>query len=56
MKIIEPSIVTYNIREWRHFPRLRCAPAAHPQMQQVAKMAKELLTAWGPVFFEDSEV
>lgn len=46
-------IATYNIREWRHFLRLRCAPDAHPQMQQVAKMALEQLRAWGPVFFED---
>lgn len=49
-------IATYNIREWRHFLRLRCAPDAHPQMQQVAKMALEQLRAWGPVFFEDLEV
>lgn len=33
--------------------RLRCDPAAHPQMQQVANMAKDLLTQWGPVFFEN---
>lgn len=46
-------IVTYDIREWRHFLRLRCDPAAHPQMQQAANMAKEPLTKWGPVFFED---
>lgn len=46
-------IVTYNIREWRHFLRLRCAPAAHPQMRQVANMARELLTERYPVFFED---
>lgn len=49
-------IATYNLREWRHFLRLRCAPDAHPQMQQVAKMALEQLRAWGPVFFEDLEV
>lgn len=49
-------IATYNIREWRHFLRLRCDSAAHPQMRQVAKMARELLTTWGPVFFEDLEV
>lgn len=24
--------VTFNMREWRHFFKLRCAPAAHPQM------------------------
>lgn len=29
-------VVTYNLREWRHFFRLRAAKAAHPQMQQVA--------------------
>ena len=28
--------VTYNFREWRHFFALRCAKAAHPQIQQVA--------------------
>lgn len=49
-------IVTYDIREWRHFLRLRCAPAAHPQMQQVANMARDQLKAWGLVFFEDLEV
>jgi thymidylate synthase (FAD) len=27
--------VTFNMREWRHFFKLRCAVAAHPQMQQV---------------------
>ena len=45
-------IVTYDLREWRHFLRLRCAPEAHPQMRQVANMALKKLTAWGPVFFE----
>lgn len=49
-------IVTYDIREWRHFLRLRCDPAAHPQMRQVANMARELLTERYPVFFEDLEV
>lgn len=48
-------VVTYNIREWRHFLRLRCDPAAHPQMRQVAEMARKLLTARYPVFFEDLE-
>ena len=28
--------VTYNMREWRHFFKLRCAGRAHPQMQQLA--------------------
>ena len=29
-------VMTANIREWRHFFKLRCAPAAHPQMREVA--------------------
>ena len=29
-------IMTANFREWRHFIRLRTAPAAHPQMRMVA--------------------
>ncbi len=29
-------VVTYNMREWRHFFNLRCDFAAHPQMRQVA--------------------
>lgn len=27
--------VTYNLREWRHFFKLRCSEQAHPQMQQI---------------------
>ena len=29
-------IVTYDLREWRHFFNLRAAKTAHPQMQQLA--------------------
>ena len=29
-------VVTYNLREWRHFFALRAAKTAHPQMQQIA--------------------
>lgn len=29
-------VVTFNMREWRHFFKLRCAQTAHPQMRQVA--------------------
>ncbi|MCL2087159.1 MAG: FAD-dependent thymidylate synthase [Oscillospiraceae bacterium] len=28
--------VTFNLREWRHFFKLRCPKEAHPQMQQVS--------------------
>jgi thymidylate synthase (FAD) len=29
-------IVSMNLREWRHFFKLRTAPAAHPQMREIA--------------------
>lgn len=29
-------VMTANVREWRHFFRLRCSQAAHPQMREVA--------------------
>lgn len=28
-------VITYNLREWRHFLKLRCSPRAHPQMRQI---------------------
>ena len=28
-------VMTANIREWRHFLKLRCSPAAHPQMRDL---------------------
>lgn len=46
-------VVTYDLREWRHFLRLRCDAAAHPQIRQVAEMARDLLADKYPVFFED---
>ena len=29
-------VVTFNMREWRHFFKLRCSAKAHPQMRQVS--------------------
>lgn len=49
-------VMTADLREWRHFLRLRTAPAAHPQMRQIAKMLAALLKERYPVFFEDIEV
>lgn len=45
--------VTYNLREWRHFFQLRCTPAAHPQMQEVARMLLAEMTAYVPIIFDD---
>lgn len=46
-------VVTMNLREWRHFFRLRCAPAAHPQMRQIANMLLEGFRECVPVIFDD---
>lgn len=49
-------VVTMNIREWRHFFKVRCSPAAHPQMREVAipilKKFQEII----PVVFDDIQV
>lgn len=46
-------VMTANLREWRHFFRLRCAKPAHPQMREVAIMLLNEFTAKIPVFFDD---
>lgn len=46
-------VVTMNLREWRYFFKLRCAPAAHPQMREVAQMGLKLMYEALPIFFED---
>lgn len=46
-------VMTANIREWRHFLKLRCAPAAHPQMREVATQVLELFRKQIPVCFDD---
>lgn len=45
--------VTMNFREWRHFFSLRCSSAAHPQMQQVARMILSQFQEKYPLFVED---
>lgn len=45
--------MTANIREWRHFLRLRCSPAAHPQMREVATQLLFLCHDAIPVLFDD---
>lgn len=47
--------VTYNLREWRHFFALRCAPAAHPQMRQVAIPLLLFFQEKLPAIFSDVE-
>ncbi|MDR0957906.1 MAG: FAD-dependent thymidylate synthase [Clostridiales bacterium] len=46
-------VMTANLREWRHFMKLRTAPAAHPQMREVAKPLLAEFKKRYCVFFED---
>ena len=44
---------TANIREWRHFFKLRCSPAAHQDLRFLAGRMLELAAEKYPVFFKD---
>ena len=46
-------VATMNLREWRHFFRMRADAAAHPQCREVAQMLLERFAKEYPVFFED---
>jgi thymidylate synthase (FAD) len=46
-------MVTFNLREWRHFFKLRCAPTAHPQMREVANLILNEMREYIPLIFED---
>ncbi len=46
-------VMTANLREWRHFFKLRCAKAAHPQMRELAWMALNQVSSAIPIVFED---
>ena len=48
--------MTANLREWRHFFKLRTAPAAHPQMREVAIPLLHQMRSQVPVVFDDIDV
>lgn len=45
-------ICTMNLREWRHFFRLRCAPAAHPAMREISIPLLREFQQMIPVLFD----
>ncbi len=49
-------VVTYNLREWRHFFRLRCSKKAHPQMREVAIPLLLEFQKLIPVIFDDIKI
>lgn len=48
-------IMTMNLREWRHFFKLRTSAAAHPQIREIAIPLLEKFKELIPVIFEDIE-
>lgn len=46
-------IVTMNMRELRHFLKLRLSKAAHPQIRELAKMIQDLVKENYPVFIDE---
>lgn len=46
-------VMTCNLREWRHFFRLRTAAAAHPQMREIAVPMLREFQRLIPVVFDD---
>lgn len=45
--------VKMNLREWRHFFKLRCSKAAHPQMRELAIPLLENIKKQLPIIFDD---
>ena len=46
-------VITMNLREWRHFFKLRTSKHAHPQMQQIANSLLINFKSKVPVIFDD---
>jgi len=46
-------IVTYNLREWRHFFKMRTANNAHPQIRQIAVPLLAEFKKLIPIIFDD---
>lgn len=46
-------VMTANLREWRHFCKLRTASAAHPQMREVVTPLLAAFQLSVPVIFDD---
>lgn len=46
-------VMTMNLREWRHFLKLRTSKEADPQIREIAKMLLVQLNDYLPVIFND---
>lgn len=46
-------VMTCNVREWRHFFKLRTTKKAHPQMREIAQPMLDVFKECIPVIFDD---
>ena len=46
-------VMTMDLREWRHFIRLRGGKVAHPQIREIADKIRDEFVKRYPVFFEE---
>ena len=46
-------VMTMNIREWRHFFKMRTSNAAHPQMREIARPLLDEFKKRIPILFDD---
>jgi len=49
-------VITYNLREWRHFFTLRCSKRAHPQMREITIPLLREFQRLIPAIFDDIRV
>ncbi|GHU66704.1 thymidylate synthase [Clostridia bacterium] len=49
-------VMSMNLREWRHFFRLRTSAASHPQMREIARPMLLAMKELVPIVFDDIEV
>lgn len=48
-------VITYNLRIWRHFFKMRCAKDAHPQIREIANGLRALLQEKISIIFDDNQ-
>jgi len=46
-------VVTMNLRQWRHYFKLRTAPSAHPQIREISNMILKEFKMLLPTIFKD---
>jgi len=46
-------VITYNLREWRHFFKLRCSKRVHPQMREITIPLLREFKRRIPIIFDD---